>query len=121
MAAALVIKVADGSELFDKGALSIHAEASNGQMPNLDLINVVNYLAVHGQGFYVKVDKLPSLLRSKWLKVLGKVIESLGKIARNLNPQWKFGIPVSEYVEGTATLASSLYNQVILSPLFKLY
>ncbi|XP_017223037.1 uncharacterized protein LOC108199635 isoform X1 [Daucus carota subsp. sativus] len=116
MAAALVIKVADESELFDKDALSIYAEASNGQMPNLDLINVVNYLAVHGQSFYVKVDKLPSLLRSKWLKVLGKVIESLGKIARNLNPQWKFGIPVSEYVEGTATLASSLYNQALGVP-----
>lgn len=116
MAAALVIKVADKSEVFDKDALSIYAEASNGQMPNLDLINVVNYLAVHGQGFNVKVEKLPSLLDSKWLKVLGKAIESLGKIARNLNPQWKFGIPVADYVEGTATLASSLYNQALGVP-----
>lgn len=121
MAAALVLKVADKSEVFDKDALSIYAEASNGQMPNLDLINVVNYLAVHGQGFHVKVEKLPSLLGSKWLKILGKAIESLGKFARDLNPQWKFGIPVADYVEGTATLASSLYSQVILSPILNLH
>lgn len=115
MAAALVIKVADKSEEFDKDSLSIYAEASNGQMPNLDLINIVNYLAVHGQGFRVKVDKLLSLLDSTWLKILGETVESLGKMARDINPDWKFGIPVAEYIEGTATLASSLYNQVICS------
>ncbi|CAA2979950.1 glycosylphosphatidylinositol anchor attachment 1 [Olea europaea subsp. europaea] len=48
---ALVIKVADRSTEFEKDALTMYAEASNGQMPNLDLINVVSYLAVHGQGY----------------------------------------------------------------------
>nr|GMD78019.1 glycosylphosphatidylinositol anchor attachment 1 protein [Ipomoea batatas] len=116
MAAALVIKFADASEEVEKDALYIYPEASNGQMPNLDLINIVNYLAVHGQGFRVKVEKLWSLLDSGWLKSLGKLIESLGKVARTLNPQWNFAIPVTEYVEGTATLASSLYSQALGIP-----
>ncbi|XP_057464464.1 uncharacterized protein LOC130754302 isoform X1 [Actinidia eriantha] len=116
MAAALVIKVADRNEEIERDTLSIYAEASNGQMPNLDLVNIVNYLAVHGQGFSVKVEKLWSLLDSKWLKVLGKTFESLGKVAGSFNPQWKFGIPVADYVDGTATLASSLYRQALGVP-----
>lgn len=51
LAAALVIKVADRSTEFEKDALTMYAEASNEQMPNLDLINVVSYLTVHGQGY----------------------------------------------------------------------
>ncbi|KAI7741132.1 hypothetical protein M8C21_021147 [Ambrosia artemisiifolia] len=116
MAAALVIKVAKTGEAGDQDALNIYAEASNGQMPNLDLINVVSYLAVHGQGLRVQVDKLVSFLDSKWLKFIGGVLETVGNIARTLNPQWKFGIPVKEYVEGSATLVSSLYNQALGVP-----
>lgn len=116
MAAAFVIKVANTGEEGEQDALNIYAEASNGQMPNLDLINVVSYLAVHGQGLRVKVEKLVSLLDSKWLNFIGEMLESVGKIARSLNPQWKFGIPVQEYVEGSATLVSSLYNQAIGVP-----
>ncbi|XVE67871.1 hypothetical protein DITRI_Ditri09bG0022700 [Diplodiscus trichospermus] len=115
MAAALVLKVTDQSEQFED-TISIYAEASNGQMPNLDLINVVNYLAVHRQGLRVKVEKLWSLLNSTWLKILGEIFESIGKVAKSLNPEWKFGIPATEYVEGTATLASSLYYQALGVP-----
>lgn len=111
MAAALVIKVAEQSDHFGD-SLNIYAEASNGQMPNLDLINIVNYLAVHKQGMQMKVKKVWSLLHCRWLNTLGVIFESLGQIARSLNPQWKFGIPTTEYVEGIATLASSLYHQV---------
>lgn len=114
MAAALVIKVNGNKDAQD--SLSIYAEASNGQMPNLDLINVVNYLAVHRQGLHVRVGKLWSLLESKCLKMVGGTIEFLGNLARSLNPHWGFGIPVSEYVEGTATLASSLYAQALGVP-----
>lgn len=113
MAAAIVIKVAETGE---EDGLKIYAEASNGQMPNLDLINVVSYLAVHGQGLGVKVEKFMDLVDATWLKVIGQVVESVGKFARNLNPQWKFGIPVREYVEGSATLVSSLYNQALGVP-----
>ncbi|PON41570.1 GPI transamidase component Gaa [Parasponia andersonii] len=115
MAAAIVIKVVDRSERFDD-SLAIHAEASNGQMPNLDLINIVNYLAVHRQGFRVKVEKLWSLLDSKWLNVLGELFESVGQVLRSFNPKWNFGIPAADYVEGIATLASSLYNQALGVP-----
>ncbi|KAK2975248.1 hypothetical protein RJ640_028000, partial [Escallonia rubra] len=115
IAAGLVIKVADRSVDVTRDTLSIYAEASNGQMPNLDLINTVNYLAVHGQGLLVKVEKFWSLLDSKWLKVFGEIFESVGKMAKSLNPQWVFGISAMEYIEGTATLASSLYNQLMQS------
>ncbi|OIW19455.1 hypothetical protein TanjilG_09475 [Lupinus angustifolius] len=115
MAAALVIKVAEDSNHFED-SLNIYAEASNGQMPNLDLINIVNYLAVHKEGLRIQVKKIWSLLGFRWLNTLGVVFESVGQIARSLNPQWKFGIPASEYVEGTATLASSLYCQAFGVP-----
>lgn len=112
MAAALVIKVAEqGNHIED--SINIYAEASNGQMPNLDLINIVNYLAVHKQGLRMKVKKMWSLLGSRWLNTLGVIFESLGHIARSLDPKWKFSIPAAEYVEGAATLASSLYYQVL--------
>ncbi|KAG6390075.1 hypothetical protein SASPL_151554 [Salvia splendens] len=116
MAAALVIKVADSSTGFEKDGLKIYAEASNGQMPNLDLINIDNYLAVHGQGLQVRVEKIWSLLDSWWLYSLGELQELIGKVAKSLNPGWKFGIPASDYVEGCATLASSLYNQALGVP-----
>ncbi|KAL2894466.1 Glycosylphosphatidylinositol anchor attachment 1 protein [Bienertia sinuspersici] len=115
MAAALVIKVVNGSK-DSQDSLSIYAEASNGQMPNLDLINVVNYLAVHRHSLHVRVGKFWSLLESECLKMIGGTIEFLGNVVRSLNPQWGFGIPVSEYVEGTATLASSLYAQALGVP-----
>ncbi|KAL3636642.1 hypothetical protein CASFOL_018941 [Castilleja foliolosa] len=116
MAAALVVKVSDSSTQFGNDVLNIYAEASNGQMPNLDLINIVNYLAVHGQGLHVRVEKIWSLIDSPWLNSLGKLLEVIGKVAKSLNPQWKFGIPVADYVDGCATLASSLYNQALGVP-----
>ncbi|KAI3813131.1 hypothetical protein L1987_17847 [Smallanthus sonchifolius] len=88
MAAALVVKVANRGEEGEQDALNIYAEASNGQMPYLDLINVMERILVC----------------------------RVGNIARRLNPQWKFGIPVKEYVEGSATLISSLYHQALGVP-----
>ncbi|XP_068647607.1 uncharacterized protein [Aristolochia californica] len=116
MAAAVVFKVMDSEGGTEKDTLKIYAEASNGQMPNLDLINVVNYLAAHRQGFRVKVAFVSSLLSSVWLKILGKMLERLSEVAGCLNPQWKFAIPVMDYVEGTATLASSMYYQALGVP-----
>ncbi|KAJ4832904.1 hypothetical protein Tsubulata_048204 [Turnera subulata] len=115
MAAALILKVGDRNSPFEE-TLTVFAEASNGQMPNLDLINVVNYLAVHRQGLHVKVEKFWSLVNSKWLEVLGGVFELVGDVARSLNPSWKFGIPAADYVDGAATLASSLYYQAVGIP-----
>ncbi|KAL9454779.1 hypothetical protein AB3S75_010225 [Citrus x aurantiifolia] len=114
MAAALVLGVAYRNENED--TLGIYAEASNGQMPNLDLINIVHYLAVHRQGLPVKVEQFHWLLNSKWVKSLGEVFESLGKMVKTLNPDWKLGISAADYVEGAATLASSLYHQALGVP-----
>ncbi|KAL9246127.1 hypothetical protein vseg_019701 [Gypsophila vaccaria] len=114
MAAALVIKVSGNKKSED--SLSIFAEASNGQMPNLDLINIVNHLAVHHQGFQVKVGKLWPLLHSKCLKNFGEAIEFLGNLAGNFNSKWNFGVSAADYIEGAATLASSLYAQALGVP-----
>ncbi|XP_010251092.1 PREDICTED: glycosylphosphatidylinositol anchor attachment 1 protein [Nelumbo nucifera] len=116
MAAGLVFKVVDKHKETDKDTLSIYAEASNGQMPNLDLINIVNYLAVHRQGLRVKVEKLYFLLDSVFLKIVGDVLETIGKVARSLNARWEFGIPVADYIDGAATLASSMYHQALGVP-----
>ncbi|XP_010555156.1 PREDICTED: glycosylphosphatidylinositol anchor attachment 1 protein [Tarenaya hassleriana] len=115
MAAALVLKV-NGRGEVSQDTISIYAEAANGQMPNLDIINVVNYLGVHRQGFSVKVEKVASLLSSGWLKIVGETFEAAGKMAKTLNPDWNFGISAADYVEGSATLASSLYYQALGVP-----
>ncbi|CAN6476087.1 unnamed protein product [Victoria cruziana] len=115
MAAAFVIKIVNASENV-KDTVKILAEASNGQMPNLDLINVVHYLAVYRQGLHVKVGTISSLLKSVWLKMVGDLFEWLSETAGSVNPQWKFGIPASDFLEGTATLASSLYQQALGIP-----
>lgn len=113
MAAALVVKVMD-KERSERDRLDIYAEASNGQMPNLDLINIVHYLAVHRQGLHVKVGTFGFLLNSELLKFLGETLQRLTGLAQSLNPGWKLGVKSADFVEGTATLASSMYYQVIL-------
>ena len=80
-------------------------------MPNLDLLNVVHYLAVHQQG--IRVGMFGGLVKSHLAKVLGEVMQQVGRFARSLNPDWRFEMTSSEYVEGAATLASSIYSQVI--------
>ncbi|KAH7677236.1 GPI transamidase component Gaa1 protein [Dioscorea alata] len=116
MAAALVFKVGEVMERDPRDILTIYAEASNGQMPNLDLINVVHYLAVHRQGFRVNIGKLASLVNSAWLNLVGQILEWLGKLAKNLNPKWNFGISSADYAEGAATVASSMYHQALGVP-----
>ncbi|KAM0954028.1 putative GPI transamidase component Gaa1 [Dioscorea sansibarensis] len=116
MAAALVFKVGEKMERDPRDTLTIYAEASNGQMPNLDLINVVHYLAVHRQGFRVNIGKLPSLVNSAWLNLVGQTLEWLGKLVKNLNPKWNFGISSVDYAEGAATVASSMYHQALGVP-----
>ncbi|KAL4193030.1 hypothetical protein AMTRI_Chr06g174840 [Amborella trichopoda] len=111
MAAAIVFKVLETSQGTGTDNVNIYAESSNGQMPNLDLINIVHYLAVHRHGLHVEVGKLSSLLNSLWLKMVGKFLEGVSNIVGSLNPKWRFALPVLDYVEGTAVLASSVYHQ----------
>ncbi|CAD5178400.1 unnamed protein product [Musa acuminata subsp. malaccensis] len=114
MAAALVFKIVDKEE--ERDCVTIHAEASNGQMPNLDLISIVRYLAVHRQGLHVKIETMQSLLKSALLKFIGEMLQWFGKLAKQFNPKWKFDITAAKYVQGTATLASSIYYQAIGVP-----
>jgi len=112
MATALIFKVGETRRYGDRDSVTMYAEASNGQMPNLDLLNVVHYLAVHRQGFRVNIATFSSLLSSAWLRVIAEFFHTLGTVLRKLNPDWKLDIAVPDYVEGTANLASSIYNQV---------
>ncbi|KQK09209.1 glycosylphosphatidylinositol anchor attachment 1 protein [Brachypodium distachyon] len=116
MAAALIFKVGETRNHGDRDSLTMYAEASNGQMPNLDLLNVVHYLAVHRQGFRVNIETINSLLSSAWLRVIAEVIQTLGSLLRKINPDWKLDIKAPDYVEGTANLASSMYNQALGVP-----
>ncbi|XP_020273151.1 glycosylphosphatidylinositol anchor attachment 1 protein isoform X2 [Asparagus officinalis] len=116
MAAALVFKVTESKERSERDRLDIYAEASNGQMPNLDLINTAHYLAVHRQGLKVVVGMVDSLLHSTCLKFVGEILQSVGKLVKILNPKWKFGITSAEFVEGTSTVARSIFNQALGVP-----
>ena len=116
MAAALIFKVGETRNYGDRDSVTMYAEASNGQMPNLDLLNVVHYLAVHRQGFRVNIETISSLLSSAWLRAIAEVIHTLGSILRKINPDWKLDISAPDYVEGTANLASSIYNQALGVP-----
>ncbi|CAM0882139.1 unnamed protein product [Alopecurus aequalis] len=116
MAAALIFKVGETRNYGDRVSVTMFAEASNGQMPNLDLLNVVHYLAVHRQGFRVNIERISSLLTSAWLRVIAEVIQTLGSLLRKINPDWKLDIAAPDYVEGTANLASSIYNQALGVP-----
>ncbi|KAL6845276.1 hypothetical protein ACP4OV_024771 [Aristida adscensionis] len=116
MAATLIFKVGETGKLSDRDSVTMYAEASNGQMPNLDLLNVVNYLAVHRQGFRVNIEAFSSLLSSAWLRVIAEIFHTLGSVLRTINPDWKLDIAVPDYVEGTANLASSMYNQALGVP-----
>jgi GPI-anchor transamidase subunit GAA1 len=121
MACGIVFKVIDRERTEreeDRDVVTMYAEASNGQMPNLDLLNVVNYLAVHRQGIRVKVGMFGGLVKSHLVRVLGEVMQHVGRFARSLNPDWRFEMPSNEYVQGTATLARSIYSQVITRLLF---
>ncbi|KAF0916865.1 hypothetical protein E2562_014605 [Oryza meyeriana var. granulata] len=116
MAAALIFKVGETRKYGDRDSVMMYAEASNGQMPNLDLLNVVHYLAVHRQGFRVNIETFSSLLSSSWLRAIAEVFQSVGSVLRKINPDWKFDVTVPDYVEGTANLANSMYNQALGVP-----
>ncbi|XP_062206523.1 uncharacterized protein LOC133908491 [Phragmites australis] len=116
MTAALIFKVGETRKYGDRDSVTMYAEASNGQMPNLDILNVVHYLAVHRQGFRVNISEFSSLLSSAWLRVIAEIFHTLGSVLRKINPDWNLDVAVSDYVEGTANLASSMYNQALGVP-----
>lgn len=96
--------------------LTVYAEGPNGQMPNLDLINVVNNLAVYREGLQTRVDMAANMLEWAWLHIAGKVLEKVGQVAAMLNAGWKFGLPAFDYVQGAATLTRSVILQALGVP-----
>ncbi|TVT98881.1 hypothetical protein EJB05_55769, partial [Eragrostis curvula] len=116
MAAAVIIKVGETRKYSDRDSVTMYAEASNGQMPNLDLLNVVHYLAVHRQGFRVNIATFSSLLSSAWLRAIAELFQTLGSVLRKINPDWKLDVAVPDYMDGVANLASSMYNQALGVP-----
>ncbi|KAH7446281.1 hypothetical protein KP509_01G049800 [Ceratopteris richardii] len=96
--------------------LTVHAEGPNGQMPNLDLINVINNLAVYREGLQMKLDMATNILEWAWLGIIGQILETLGHFAAMINEGWKFGSPAFEYVQGAATLARSVMLQAFGVP-----
>lgn len=116
MTAALVFKVLENKGRNERDRLDICAEATNGQMPNLDLINVAHFLAVHRQGFRAVVGTIDSFYNSQWLWFIGNILEGGTKLVKSLYPQSKYETTSSEFVEGTATLASSFLHQALGVP-----
>lgn len=115
IAAGVVFNMQGIQGRFSGDFLTVYAEGPNGQMPNLDLINVVNNLAVYREGLHMKLDTASTMLEWKWLQIAGQVFEKLGQIAATLNVG-KFGLPASEYVQGAATLTRSLILQALGLP-----
>jgi glycosylphosphatidylinositol transamidase len=111
IAAGLVLYVTSG----DGGVadcIKVSAEGPNGQMPNLDLINVVNSLAVWRQGLHMRVDTFADMQESASLNYLGQFLEKIGQLAGKVQADWGFVLTASMYVEGLATLFASVKNQV---------
>lgn len=69
IATTLIFKVQENQIQIDKDNLSVYAEASNGQIPNLNLINVVNIWQFTDKG-YTRVESLFFTFSWKWLSVL---------------------------------------------------
>jgi glycosylphosphatidylinositol transamidase len=112
IAAGIVFKFQTSPGSGPGDSVKLYAEGSNGQMPNLDLINVVNNLAVYREGLHMNLDILEKMIEWKWLRVVGGSLETLGQIAAMINAGWKFSPPASEFVQGAATLCRSLTLQV---------
>lgn len=40
------------------------------------------------------------LQHSKWIKVVGEILEMIGKVVTSLKPRPKFGLPIANFVQG---------------------
>jgi hypothetical protein len=53
---------------------------------------------------------MSALCNWAWLNFLDRSLDWLSNMDASLNAKWSFGILASDYVEGTATTASFIYN-----------
>ena len=91
--------------------IKVSAEGPNGQMPNLDLINVINTLA-QWRRMPIHLEEIRGLRDSALLRGLGRVIENVGYFAGKVHGDWGFVMSASSYVENLATLCASVLYQV---------
>ncbi|CAM6092703.1 unnamed protein product [Calypogeia fissa] len=110
-------KIPEGTLEMDRvDSVKLRAEGPNGQMPNLDLINIINSIAVWREGLTLQLESLPSLKSCSWLKYIGDILVKLSTLARQANPTWDFGAGAAAYADNFATLLSSMFFQVIGLP-----
>lgn len=94
-------------------SIKVSAEGPNGQMPNLDLINVINTLA-QWRRLHIQLDEIKGMRSSAVLHGLGRVVENIGHFAGKVHGNWGFVMSASSYVESIVTLCASFLNQVQL-------
>lgn len=110
ISAGLVFHVSAGTR-GQVDSIKVSAEGPNGQMPNLDLINVINTLA-QWRRLHIQLDEIRGLRNSALLHGLGRVVENIGHYAGKVHGDWGFVMSASSYVESIATLCASFLNQV---------
>lgn len=110
ISAGLVFQVSAGNR-GQVDSIKVSAEGPNGQMPNLDLINIINTLA-QWRRLNIHLDDIIGVRESALLRGLGGVIENIGYIAGKVHGDWGFVMSASSYVESFATLCASFLNQV---------
>lgn len=111
ISAGLVFQVSAGNR-GQVDSIKVSAEGPNGQMPNLDLINIINTLA-QWRRLNIHLDDIIGVRESALLRGLGGVIENIGYIAGKVHGDWGFVMSASSYVESFATLCASFLNQAI--------
>ncbi|KAL3675795.1 hypothetical protein R1sor_025743 [Riccia sorocarpa] len=116
IASGLVYELNLGLRQGGKDTFTVWAEGPNGQMPNLDFINIVNSIAVYRESLQLRLETLHGIKNWAWLRGAGVSLEEIGKYARSVNPGWNFAMAASVYVDNMATLFSSMFFQVIGLP-----
>ncbi|KAL2608106.1 hypothetical protein R1flu_026679 [Riccia fluitans] len=116
IAAGLVYELNLGLRQGGKDTFTVWAEGPNGQMPNLDFINIANSIAVYREGLQLRLETVHGIKNWAWLRAAGIFLEEIGKYAKSVNPSWNFGLPAASYVDNMATLFSSMFFQVIGLP-----
>lgn len=118
ISAGLVFDISPGQLRGQVDTIKVSAEGPNGQMPNLDLINVINTLA-QWRRLHVQLDEITGMRDSAFIRRLGSVVESVGNFVGQVYRDWGWDMSASSYAESVATLSASFLNQV--SPLLSLF
>ncbi|EFJ26590.1 hypothetical protein SELMODRAFT_97440 [Selaginella moellendorffii] len=119
--AGFVLEFTRGAGATKVSSLEIHAEGSNGQMPNMDMISVVNLLVSWRQQFHLTLEGVPRIKDWQWLRSVGYVFEVVGRKAAELRKAFLSHAKASfttaeDYVNGVSVLLRSCWNQMLGVP-----